>query len=514
MKTFFNLLMHEFNKSLRNWHLNMSTIQTLINFNQINASCLFIYFSELIRSIETENMLKTKYNKLEFTMNSFTSNEDKDNFYLGFQRAQKNYFALLKFVHLWKWKKSSLKVEEDLCGNSLNPSKENCLELLQDNGRYYFSVSDLINICKNALLNISFSFFTEPKIPTNPYTNREFNKSHLFQIYWKIKKSDYKMPMHLQLFYNCFFDIKTLNFKYENLLRDNYIEDFIKTAPQITLRDRILGMIRFLRPYGELNIHDDFPNNILITAMKPFLRMYYISKYSLSHNDEYFGSGQILRNKFKQFCLFNPLFGRKIMKRSKSQFAMAPNERPKFKVTYQTKYIPFHKIELESVLYDYQESENPDYIFEPLSQQRSSILNNNIPVIPNNNNQSAETDLLERQRRLQESQDRLFNLVLQNNNPLHNETSYTSQGQQTIIHEVDSIHNSSSSEGEISDDEEEESSETTLDTNFSSMLNTFLDEINDSVTNDMRERTTLRYQNVNNNIYDYAEDDSDDENDE
>ena len=27
----------------------------------------------------------------------------------------------------------------------------------------------------------------------------------------------------------------------------------------------------------------------------------------------------------------------------------------------------------------------------------------------------------------------------------------------------------------------------------------------------MRERTTLRYQNVNNNIYDYAEDDSDDE---
>lgn len=202
------------------------------------------------------------------------------------------------------------------------------------------------------------------------------------------------------------------------------------------------------------------------------------------------------------------------MKRSKSQFAMSANERPKFKVTYQTKYIPFHKIELESILYDYQESENPDYIFEPLSQQRSSILNNNIPVIPNNNNQSAETDLLERQRRLQESQDRLFNLVLQNNNPLHNETSYTSQGQQTIIHEVDSIHNSSSSEGEISDDEEEESSETTLDTNFSSMLNTFLDEINDSVTNDMRERTTLRYQNVNNNIYDYAEDDSDDENDE
>lgn len=499
MKTFFNLLMHEFNKSLRNWQLNMSTIQTLINFNGLNTSCLFIYFSELIRTIESENILKTKYDKLEFTMNSFTSNEDKDQFFLSFERAQKNYFALLKFVHLWKWKRASLKVEEDLCGNSLNPGKENCLELLQDNGRYYFSVSDLINICKNALLNISFSFFTEPKIPTNPYTNREFNKSHLFQIYWKIKKSDYKMPMHLQLFYNCFFDIKTLNFKYEHLLRDNYIEDFIKTAPQITLRDRILGMIRFLRPYGELNIHDDFPNNILITAMKPFLHMYYISKYSLSHNDEYYGSGQILRNKFKQFCLFNPIFGRKIMKRSTSRFIMAPNERPKFKVTYQTKYIPFHKIALESVLYDYQETESSDYIFQPLLQQRSTVLNNNTPARRNNNNQNDETDLLERQRRLQESQDRLFNLVLQNNDPLHNETNYTPQSQQTIIDEVDSIY-SSSSEGEISDDEEEdESSEATLDTNFSSMLNTFLDEINDSVTNDMHERNTLRNQNANNN---------------
>lgn len=522
MKTFFNLLLHEFNKSLRNWDLSSSTIYSLINIQGINTSCLFIYFSELIRTMNQNDLMKLKYDKLEFAMNSFTSNEHKQNFFQGFQKAQKNYIALLKFAHLYKWKKSSVKVENDLCGNLLDPRSENCLELLQDNSRYYFSVSDLINICKNALLNISFSFFTEPKIPTNPYTNREFNKSHLFQIYWKIKKSNYKMPMHLQLFYDTFFDIQLLNHKHEHLLRDNYIEDFIKTAPHVTLRGRILGMIKYLKPYGELTIHDDFPSSVLVDAMKPFLRIYYISKYSLSHNDEYYGSGQILRNKFKQFCLFNPLFGRKILKRSKGFLVSTRNEKPKFRVTYQTKYIPFDKIKIESVVHDHHENENSEYIFPPSNPQQQNIIPNHNFTQPIRNvisNDDSDSDSeqddsndnifdLSQERRLQESQDRLFNIIMQTNHllqPINNDHTET---QQTVMQEVDSIHNSSSSsEGELSEDDE--SSQATLDTNFTTTLNSFLDEINDSARN-----TSQQPSIINDQLYDSQEDDFEDDDDE
>ena len=76
------------------------------------------------------------------------------------------------------------------------------------------------------------------------------------------------------------------------------------------------------------------------------------------------------------------------------------------------------------------------------------------------------------------------------------------------MQEVDSIHNSSSSsEGELSEDDE--SSQATLDTNFTTTLNSFLDEINDSVRN-----TSQQPSIINDQLYDSQEDDFEDDDDE
>ena len=76
------------------------------------------------------------------------------------------------------------------------------------------------------------------------------------------------------------------------------------------------------------------------------------------------------------------------------------------------------------------------------------------------------------------------------------------------MQEVDSIHNSSSSsEGELSEDDE--SSQATLDTNFTTTLNSFLDEINDSVGN-----TSQQPSIINDQLYDSQEDDFEDDDDE
>ena len=73
---------------------------------------------------------------------------------------------------------------------------------------------------------------------------------------------------------------------------------------------------------------------------------------------------------------------------------------------------------------------------------------------------------------------------------------------------VDSIHNSSSSsEGELSEDDE--SSQATLDTNFTTTLNSFLDEINDSVRN-----TSQQPSIINDQLYDSQEDEFEDDDDE
>ena len=73
--------------------------------------------------------------------------------------------------------------------------------------------------------------------------------------------------------------------------------------------------------------------------------------------------------------MFNPLFGRKILKRSKGFLVSTRNEKPKFRVTYQTKYIPFDKIKIESVVHDHHENENSEYIFPPLNPHQNIIPN-------------------------------------------------------------------------------------------------------------------------------------------
>ena len=522
MKTFFNILLHEFNKELKNWSLDQGMIGNLFNHENNHSSCVFIYFMSLLSEVKKNDvdLMKVKYNTLEFTMISYAPHEHKDYFMEHFELAQKKYLSLLKLVARFKWKRAKLNVKTDLCGNELNVNSENCLELLQDGSKYYFGISDLINICKNALLNISYSMFSEPKMPLNPYTNREFERSHLYAIYWKIKKSNYKMPIYIQLFYDVFFNIKTLIFKYEHLLRNLYIEDFIKTSPSIELRTRILTMIRNLKTYGELHIDPKFPTNILINAMKPFLRLYYISHYSLAQNDEYFGSTVLLRNKFKQFCLYNPMFGRKLIKKKAN--VLDNNAPTKFKVTYQTRYIPFHKIKIDglpepdqsprhnldvpnSLLPLMRRTENRLFTIADNTQENESVESEyssdsddeeEIEVIANHNHYN--NDHVANRRREEQSTQSLFEVrttqTIPNQESMSNtsvrsrvrqrpnDQSITDSLQNTFItqrtrlntHYDESLHNTSSEE-EI-EEEEEESHEENME--FSRLLNTLLDDIN------------------------------------
>ena len=296
-----------------------------------------------------------------------------------------------------------------------------------------------------------------------------------------------------------------------------YIEDFIKTSPSIELRTRILTMVRNLKTYGELHIDPKFPTNILINAMKPFLRLYYISHYSLAQNDEYFGSTVLLRNKFKQFCLYNPMFGRKLIKKKVN--VLDNNAPTKFKVTYQTRYIPFHKIKIDglpepdqsprhnldvpNILFPLmRRTENRLFTIADNTQENESVESEyssdsddeeEIEVIANHNHYN--NDHSTNRRREEQSTQSLFEVrttqTIPNQESMSNtsvrsrvrqrpnDQSITDSLQNTFItqrtrlntHYDESLHNTSSEE-EIEEESHEENME------FSRLLNTLLDDIN------------------------------------
>jgi len=62
-----------------------------------------------------------------------------------------------------------------------------------------------------------------------------------------------------------------------------------------------------------LSIHDDFPSNILVEIMRPYLYLYYTNKYSFMKN-KIESSYYELHYKLHQFIKFNPTFGRKYIK--------------------------------------------------------------------------------------------------------------------------------------------------------------------------------------------------------
>jgi hypothetical protein len=124
--------------------------------------------------------IKKKYNFIGKTLeNIFLDNTLKSLFLNYIQKIQKIYFSFNKFCYIYKLKKSNIVVKEDLYLNPIDQSAKNSIIIFQDNSRYLFILSDLINIIMNALSNSPY-FFSEPLSCKNPYNNNPFNKSSLY----------------------------------------------------------------------------------------------------------------------------------------------------------------------------------------------------------------------------------------------------------------------------------------------------------------------------------------------
>jgi hypothetical protein len=195
--------------------------------------------------------------------------------------------------------------------NDININQPNVICILHLNSKYLFTINDLINII-NAALSNNNSFFSEPLCIKNPYNNNAFTKSILYNIYLFVLLKTKYIPELFLKFVHCDLNLTYFGQKYEVILRDYSIKNYVQNSPLYILVIEINKMISFFnnRNKKKIYIDNDFPKDTLVHVMKPYLLIYLTLKYSMvpfiKSNTAY-----IFKKRMLNFVNFNPQFGRK-----------------------------------------------------------------------------------------------------------------------------------------------------------------------------------------------------------
>lgn len=249
----------------------------------------------------------------EIITNPFSQLSYKEELSDIFCKTQKHYYILNRFFLRCKMNYMKPKINIDMEMNEITLKEHVSMKIYQDGALYYFTLRDLINICKSSLL-YSVSFFNEPYLPKNPYTNNEFPIGVLLNIYNEIRKSNYEMPMLLQMLYKETFDIDKFLENNEYLLREEAIKDFAKNASSYDKLDEIMDMLQMKGIKKKFKFDEEFPAKIIIKAFEPLLYFYIVSEYSMRPHSKRIFYRDLVHYKLLQFSNENASFGRKIKK--------------------------------------------------------------------------------------------------------------------------------------------------------------------------------------------------------
>lgn len=254
----------------------------------------------------------SKYKFFNDTLhNMFLDTETKTEFECLFSRIQKIYIAFRKFAYVYRFKKSNVIVDLDLCGNSLTFNHKNIFCLFNENNRYLFTINDLIKLINTSLTN-DFLFIAVPLNVRNPYTNVILNKSTLYNIYFFIKYNTHLYAELIFKYFKCNFNSREFCKNYPYLLREYSIENHIKNSSMELKQEEIFDMIfhfnkRTLKTC--FNIHNEFPRDTLISVMKPYHRLWLYYAYSLIPSTKMMHYKNLMF-RLSELIKFNPLFGR------------------------------------------------------------------------------------------------------------------------------------------------------------------------------------------------------------
>lgn len=281
---------------------------------------------------------RAKFQQLQMALsNIFCNDPQKDRIVKMFSRTQAAYRGFSKFAFLYRWKKATIQIDADLCMNELSPNHPRVFTLYQNRLKYLFSAKDMINIIQGNLSHTS-SFHPQPLLTKNPYTNVLLTHTHLYNIYFFIRNSDYMMPELFHGYFTCNFDTFEFHIKYESIIVDHSIKNFIYTSHHDILYPILKDMLRSYKPIlKDICIHKDFPKQTLVTIFKPYLHLFFIHSHGSYGSYQHCNADFVLKRKLKRFVAYNPSFGRRYRHLHNDE-----NMKKYVKYTFDEKHIHFY----------------------------------------------------------------------------------------------------------------------------------------------------------------------------
>ena len=286
----------------------------------------------------TDFISAQKFTQLSAAMNNmFLTQEQKHKILLLFCDIQRFIHSIYRLKYVWKFKRANIYNTDDLYMHPIHPESKNTIQLMQNNTKYVFHIRELIGTINTSLANSSH-FFADPIAYKNPYTNLPFSKSALYNIYFAVKSSTYIMPILLQKYFMCDFNLSIFASHNDYLVNEEYLDQYVANNCYENLLKRVNEMFDMHKLY-RLKLHVEFPKDVLFKIMKPYLELYYTSQYSMNEYKKSY-SYRVLHSKLYLFTKYNPNFGRKKMKLIRSApFSKHTNK----EIIFNTDHLPFHQ---------------------------------------------------------------------------------------------------------------------------------------------------------------------------
>lgn len=287
-----------------------------------NLTGLHYYMTQLVCNIQKYCIHRRSWAcTVDLQNNGFISADKKHIMGYLFNKAQRHYAALQKFKFFLNHSHRVNGPTIDLEFNKIEVDQTVCV--YQDNTLYTFSAKDITRIMMNALTFIDGSvdlyFFPTASIPKNPYTNAEFSRAILFEIFYQLKKrQSYQLPHLLDCFFRSMFSLPTLDLLYGNILRrcqlDRYIRDMSKTSLRIYGENMLLYLYQNGAIDEPIHIKESFSTNEFVFHLRPFVTHYirFIHTFNIMESESYRGK---MFDGVLPFFEKYPRFGRKFVTR-------------------------------------------------------------------------------------------------------------------------------------------------------------------------------------------------------
>ena len=313
MNIYKQIISHVFKShSINKYHINDEAIIDLF----VNRFCSYTPKSKIHET--HAKFIEFKYFILKnFIFNSIVSEYSRNKLLDLFCKAQSLYLSLVKFKRVLLFKsKRYLDTQLDLNFSDLSSyNKSLKIDIIHENTKYIFSISDLIRII-NASLSYDVNFFPEPTLIKNPWNNKPFKKTDLYNIYFFISNSKIPMPILFSRFFQANFNLKNYEIYNQFIIKDYIIEN-CHNLSEIQKYKYILEMILYYNNNTMilnklLHIDSNFPKSRLHEIFNPYIKLYLLARYSYEDDIRLLNRVRLFA-KLKLLKRNNTLFGRKMV---------------------------------------------------------------------------------------------------------------------------------------------------------------------------------------------------------